>query len=103
MKILWTDFASNELEDIFKYYKENVNLQIAKKIKSGIFSKINQLKKMPQSGTIDPHLKKLEEGHRYLVQGNYKIVYKEMSEGILITDIFDSRRNPSKINDQQRK
>jgi plasmid stabilization system protein ParE len=39
----------------------------------------------------------MKEGHRYLVSGNYKIIYKEVNEGILITDVFDTRQDPQKI------
>jgi hypothetical protein len=34
--------------------------------------------------------------------GNYKIIYKEISEGVLITDVFDTRQDPIKINDEKR-
>jgi hypothetical protein len=43
----------------------------------------------------------LYEGHRYLVKGNYKIIYKEIQEGLLITDVFDSRQDPIKINNKK--
>jgi len=38
-----------------------------------------------------------------LVSKNYKIVYKKVKEGILISDIFDTRQDPVKINDLKRK
>jgi hypothetical protein len=37
------------------------------------------------------------------VSGNYKIVYKQVKEGVLITDVFDTRQDPEKINDTERK
>jgi plasmid stabilization system protein ParE len=102
MKIIWSDFASETLIEIFKYYKNNTDLVIAQKIKSGIFKATKQLKKHPNSGQIEITLKQLNEGHRYLVEGNYKIVYKKVAEGILITDVFDTRQDPVKINDTKR-
>jgi hypothetical protein len=45
----------------------------------------------------------LGEGHRYLIESNYKIIYKEVPEGILITDVFDTRQDPAKINNPKRK
>jgi toxin ParE1/3/4 len=48
-------------------------------------------------------LEVLLEGHRYLVDTNYKIVYKKVREGILITDVFDTRQDPVKINKTKRK
>ena len=51
----------------------------------------------PLSGQIEVNLQKLGEDHRYLVEGNYKIIYKKVKEGILITDVFDTRQDPVKI------
>ena len=103
MKIIWTDFASNTLSEIYTYYKEVAGENVAKKIKTNIFSTTRQLEKHPYSGQIEKTLEKLEEGHRYLVDGNFKIIYKEVKEGILITDVFDTRQDPIKINDPKRK
>jgi toxin ParE1/3/4 len=103
MKILWTDFASNTLAEIYKYFKEVAGENVAQKIKSDIFTSTKQLEKHPHSGHLEETLKRLEEGHSYLVKGNYKIVYKEVKEGILITDVFDTRQDPIKINDPNRK
>ena len=36
MKIIWTDFASNTLSEIYKYYKEVAGENVAKKIKTNI-------------------------------------------------------------------
>ena len=42
------------------------------------------------------------KGFRYLVEGNYKIVYKYFSDKkeILIVTVFDTRQNPKKMNIQ---
>jgi len=103
MKIIWTDFASETLAEIFKYYKKSASDKVAREIKSSIFSSTKQLIKQPKSGQIENTLKKLKEDHRYLVEGNYKVVYKKVSEGILITDVFDTRQDPIKINNPKRK
>jgi len=102
MKILWSNFASEMLTEIYDYYKSNASVRVARKIKNEIFTATKQLKSNPYSGQIEINLERLEEGHRYLVKGNYKIIYKEVSEGILITDVFDTRRDPIKINDEER-
>lgn len=47
-------------------------------------------------------LEQLIEGHRYLVSGNYKVVYKQVKEGILITDIFEFSNLEIKINKPKR-
>ena len=98
MKIIWSDFASEILKEIYKYHKTVAGETVAQKIKMNIFITTKQLLKLPQSGQIENSLIKIKEGHRYLVCGNYKIIYKEVAEGVLITDVFDTRQNPTKIN-----
>ncbi len=94
MKIIWSDFAAQALKDIFDYHKEVAGKNIARKLKTKIFDSTKQLKTHPNSGQIENSLEQLGKGHRYLVRGNYKIVYKKVREGILITDIFDTRQDP---------
>jgi len=103
MKVIWSDFASETLKDIFDYYKKVANETIARKIKENIFIATRQLINHPESGQIEETLLQLEEEHRYLVNNNYKIVYKRVKEGILITDVFDTRQDPIKINNPKRK
>lgn len=103
MKILWSDFASEMLFEIFEYYREVAGEKIAMSILTKIFDATNQLLYLPDSGQIESNLKQLGENHRYLVSGNYKIIYKGIPEGLLITDVFDTRQNPIKMNDPKRK
>jgi plasmid stabilization system protein ParE len=97
MKIIWSDFASQMLLTIYKYHKLNASVAIARKIRTEIFSATQQLKQHPASGPIELNLEKIKQGHRYLIKGNYKIIYKEVPEGILITDVFDTRQDPIHI------
>jgi len=103
MKVIWTDFASNSLFEIYKFYKEVASENVAQRIKLKIFIATRQLIKHPLTGQIETTLQKLGEDHRYLVEGNYKIIYKRVKEGILITDIFDTRQDPVKIFKSTRK
>jgi hypothetical protein len=62
-----------------------------------------QLKKHPESVPVENNLIRMNEGHQYLVNGNFKVIYKEVKEGILITDVFDTRQNPEKMSNPERK
>jgi plasmid stabilization system protein ParE len=90
--VIWTEFAKSELKNIYDYYKWNVDILVAKKIKNQIFECTKQLDIFPNAGTIDENLLTLGE-FRYLVKGNYKIIYK-YDKKIYITDVFDCRRDP---------
>jgi toxin ParE1/3/4 len=93
MNIIWTKSAKQDLRDIFDYHKYKVSSAIAVKIKNACLDRVEILYRNPQAGPIDEILEKLNEGHRYLIEGNYKII----SENIFITGVFDTRQEPQKI------
>ena len=97
MKIIWTDFASKMLREIYDYHKTTAGYKTAVKIKKNIFSSTNRLINHPEMGQLEPYLMKFNENHRYIVEANYKIIYKKINESILILDIFDTRQNPDKL------
>ena len=70
---------------------------MAHNIRIQILNVTNQLKNQPESGQIEPHLEKLEQQYRYIVCGNYKVIYKIVMTQIVIDDVFDIRQNPLKI------
>jgi plasmid stabilization system protein ParE len=53
MKIIWTDFAIENLRAIFDYYLENANEKVAHKIRKRILNSTNQLKTNPESGPLN--------------------------------------------------
>jgi plasmid stabilization system protein ParE len=69
----------------------------ADKIRKSIFSATRPLIRQPLIGTEEENLIDLKQGHRYLVEGNYKIIYRVIDNDIYITDIFDCRQNPTKM------
>lgn len=96
-EIIWTDFAINELKSIYEYYKVHVNVTVAHKIKSKLFAATSNLSEHPLIGQIEENLKSLNQNHRYIVEGNYKIIYIIVRNTIYITDVFDCRQNPEKM------
>lgn len=102
MKIVWTDFAIENLKQIFEYYSVKVNKKVAHKIRKQILDTAKQLVHNPESGQIEYNLKTLKENHRYLVSGNYKLIYRVSHNEVIINDVFDARQNPVKMNDEKR-
>jgi toxin ParE1/3/4 len=49
-------------------------------------------------GQIEENLVSLGLDHRYLVEGKYKIIYFIKENVIYITDVFDCRQDPQKMN-----
>ncbi|WP_188459657.1 type II toxin-antitoxin system RelE/ParE family toxin [Psychroflexus planctonicus] len=101
MKIVWTDFAIRNLKDIFDFYCAQANKKVAHKIRRQILSSSKQLINNPYTGPVEPNLTRLKKNHRYLVSGNYKLIYRIIDNQVIINDVFDTRQNPSKMNDEK--
>lgn len=39
LKIYWTNFAKDELQETFSYYQENANIEVARRLVLGIENK----------------------------------------------------------------
>ena len=96
-QIIWTNFAISELKNIFLYYRIVAGDKTADKIRKSIFSATKSIIKQPFIGEVEETLIDLKQGHRHLVEGNYKIIYRVIDNNIYITDIFDCRQNPTKM------
>ena len=60
LKIVWTNFAINELKSIHEFYKHNAGITTAGKIKERIFISVKQLQNHPLSGALEENLTKVE-------------------------------------------
>jgi plasmid stabilization system protein ParE len=97
MKIAWTDQAASDLEDIFDYYIHEASRAVALKITESIIMSVVQLENYPKSGQKEELLINKKYEYRYLVQGNYKIIYWIDDPLINIATVFDCRQNPTKM------
>lgn len=96
-QVIWTNFAISELKNIFLYCRMVAGDKVANKIKKSIFDATKPLVQHPFIGAVEENLTDLKQGHRYLVSGNYKIIYKMVDNDIYVTDVFDCRQNPTKM------
>ena len=99
MRIVWSDLAKVQLKEIYGYYKEVAGVKVAQSIKNKIIKKPRLLSKHPEIGQVEDNPMVKNRGFRYMVEGNYKIVYKVYNEEkeILISTVFDTRQNPTKL------
>lgn len=97
IKVLWTDTAEQQLLEIFNYYTETVSINVAKKIVDEIVDETIYLEKHPNAGQEEILLKKRKFSYRYIVKGNYKIIYWIEGEVVNIATVFDCRQNPKKL------
>lgn len=99
LKIIWSEFAEIQLDEIFKYYKEKASLRIAKKLVKEIVNAPKKLIKTPHIGPKETLLSQRKIEYRYLVFKNYKLIYSvDVENGFIkIADVFDTRQNPPKL------
>jgi len=97
--IYWTDFAKQELQEIFDYYIENASLRVAQNLVEGIIEESLRLVKQPEIGQEEDLLTDFDYAYRYLIYKNYKIIYMiDFNRNVVeIHDVFDTRQNPIKI------
>ncbi|MCV2483383.1 type II toxin-antitoxin system RelE/ParE family toxin [Flavobacterium sp. SH_e] len=99
LKIVWSQFAENEIAKIYDYYLQKAGIRVAKKIIQEIISEPNKLISNNLSTQIEELLLDREREYHYLVCKNYKIIYSINKENkqIQIADVFDTRQNPVKL------
>lgn len=94
----WTPFALKALDDVLDYLvRETYSEEIANNYVLKIINRVEQLSTFPNSGQEEELLKPLNQNSRYLVEGNYKIIYQFQDGIIIITDIFHVKQNPKKL------
>ena len=90
LKVEWSINAVNELTDILDFYSQrNLSNQYSKKLFSRLMKYVEILSENPMLG-----IKTDEQNVRTLIIDNYQIIYEIKDDLILVSMIWDSRRNP---------
>lgn len=88
---IWTNEAFDDLLQI----EDFLGIDKASKVIDTIIERTRQLQDFPLSGKIQPTQTRQE--YRFLVEGNYKIIYSFRSNKVYINTIFDTRQDPEKL------
>ena len=101
-EVIWSDFASECLDDIFKYYSSHASEKVAYKLIRSIINEARILDSNPFVGQPEPLLADRPKIYRYLIYKNYKIIYSvsEYEKIVKVHDVFDARQNPEKLADR---
>jgi toxin ParE1/3/4 len=97
MKLIYTEQALLSLEEALNFIAPKVTHEKLIEIRDKILDAADSLVLQPLQGSREPFLAHLGLDHRRLVVSHYKIIYRIVGNYIYITDIFDSRQNPSKM------
>jgi toxin ParE1/3/4 len=97
MKLVFTYTAIEHFNEALDFLADKVSADKLNEIRDGILSTADQLIINPHLGQVEKYLEHLELGHRRIIDGNYKIIYRIEGEIIFVTDIFDCRQDPSRM------
>lgn len=101
LEVYWLQFAENKLDDIFAYHLEKAGRKTALKLVKGIIESTIGLAQQPEIGPLELYLQHRSKKFRYLVYGNYKIIYwiNDQYNRVEIANIFDARQDPEKLDE----
>jgi len=97
MIIKFSDKAKEDLFEILDYYRNIGRLKTGRKIRADILTKTMKLKDFPYVGPIEERLDNSEKEKRYIVVGQYKIIYHVSEKMVFILTVFDTRQDPGKM------
>jgi toxin ParE1/3/4 len=95
-KIMWRPATARQLDCIADYISI-FSPAAARKIVKSIRNSVKQLEKNPFIGQREELLIKLKMDYRYIVDGNYKVIYRFDKNTVYVIAIFDTRRNPKSL------
>jgi toxin ParE1/3/4 len=99
IKVIWTAQARADLKNIFDFvYKQSQTLTIPRKLVKKVVEKSKLLAKGNLQGTALQGIENAPKEYRYLVQGNYIIIYSNPETNLIyIHTVFDTRQDPEKL------
>jgi toxin ParE1/3/4 len=97
--IIWSEFASSELGEIYKYHLSIAGKKIAQQIVKEILADVRRLSTNTKIGAVESQITSSLTNYRRIICNNYKIIYsiQELENRIEISDVFDVRQNPIKM------
>lgn len=96
MQIVFTRRAETDIENIYAYFIEVAPYK-ADEIVLELVSRTEILITHPYSGPEEVFLKAFGFNYRFLVVGNYKIIYSVTEIAVYIIQVFDARQDPYKM------
>ena len=94
MNIVWSEQARNSLAKIYDYIYQD-SPKAAEQVLNSLLKKSESLRDPRVEHPIDPVLNNPK--YRYILQWNFKIVYKRTDNEVIILDIFHTSRDPGNL------
>lgn len=100
MRINWLEPARERIDSIFDYLKPVAGIRVARKVVRDLYARPGILIRNPLAGPREESVEDQPEGYRYLVEGNYKIIYFVDGDQINIATVWDCRMDPAALADR---
>jgi len=99
MKVIIPERVYERLEKRLKFLKDNLDYSslAISNLRKSLLSRAKDLSNNPRIGQFEEYLEDLEEGHRRIIEGNFKIIYLIEEDHIYITDFFHTSQDPLSI------
>ena len=92
-KIIWTQKAVFQVEDILNFLSQEVSDQSATKFLEIIMSKIKSLENNTYEGRLAPNMRTV----RFVLIGkSHRLYYRRHGLTLFITQVYDTRQNTDK-------
>ncbi len=95
MKIIWTELALLDAENIKGYIEQDSEIYATRVIET-IIEAIENLKMFPQMGRVVPEFKKHDI--REILVYNYRVIYEVQNQAITVLTIIHSARDLGNVN-----
>lgn len=96
-EVIWTKKAFGQLERAIKYIVEEQGESYADIVLRKILEATDSLQYSPSMGTEEPLLAHKKFTYRFIVVWSYKIIYRTTKTQVIISRVFHTSRNPSKL------
>jgi plasmid stabilization system protein ParE len=99
MNVVITDEAHQRLEKELNFLVQVRQLPEFKALQLGkkLLKKAVSLSQHPYMGQEEPFLITLNQGHKRLMEGDFKIIYFIENNTVYVTNFFNTRRDPESM------
>jgi plasmid stabilization system protein ParE len=94
-RILWSEEALQNLEDILQYLEEKWTLREVENFKRKLSRQLEIIRRFPQ---IFPNSKQRSDLKKSVLSSQTSVFYQIKGKDIYIVYLFDNRQNPNKLN-----
>lgn len=94
MRLIVLAQASDSKRRTLRLLARTHSVSYIRGLQKQVAGKLEWLKSNAFSGQLEPGLEELGLQHRRVIVGPFKIIYRITPKQIVVTDIFDSRRDP---------